>query len=238
MPWDARGRADGSGPRTLPRGFEPVDALAARARYLAFLRHPHGCAAWEQVAASGTGLSDEVAAELSESRGTALAQRADHAAAHEQLAFAATLYATLGRTGDALRCRAMSAYQRYLVGAEEAEAAEVVQAEAWKAAQAEFEAGRITGGQLVTVRLYGLYRHLDRWRRAVDAEPDIDDEAGRLIAEEAAEEYRTFRELADAHGATPQYAAAARAWVEVTGAMARMFARQGDEAEATGYVSS
>ncbi|HZU56362.1 MAG TPA: hypothetical protein VFA06_10885 [Actinocrinis sp.] len=240
MPWDARGRADGSGPRSLPRGFEPVDALAARARYLAFLRHPHACAAWEQVAASGTGLSDDVAAELSESRGTALAQRADHAAAHEQLAFAATLYATLGRTGDALRCRAMSAYQRYLVGGEEAAAAEVVQAEAWKAAQAEFEAGRITGGQLVTVRLYGLYRHLDRWRRTVDAEPDTadDGEAGRLVAEEAAEEYRTFRELADAHGATPQYAAAARAWVEVTAAMARMFARQGDEAEAAGYVSS
>ncbi|HEU5355657.1 MAG TPA: hypothetical protein VFU65_14395 [Actinocrinis sp.] len=238
MPWDARGRVDGSGPRTLPRGFEAVDALAARARYLSFLRHPHACAAWEQVAASGTGLSDEVAAELSESRGTALAQRADHAAAHEQLAFAATLYATLGRTGDALRCRAMSAYQRYLVGGEEAGAAATVQAEAWKAAQAEFEAGRITGTQLVTVRLYGLYRHLDRWRRAVDAEPDIDDEAGRLVAEEASEEYRTFRELADAHGATPQYAAAARAWVEVTGAIARMCARQGDEGEAAGYISS
>ncbi|HXR73365.1 hypothetical protein [Actinocrinis sp.] len=238
MPWDARGRVDGSAARTLPRGFAAVDALAARARYLSFLRHPHACAAWEQVAASGTGLSDDVAAELSESRGTALAQRADHAAAHEQLAFAATLYATLGRTGDALRCRAMSAFQRYLVGAEEAEAAATVQAEAWKAAQAEFEGGRITGTQLVTVRLYGLYRHLDRWRRAVDAEPDIDEEAGRLIAEEASEEYRTFRELADAHGATPQYAAAARAWAEVTGAMARMFARQGDEGEATGYISS
>jgi hypothetical protein len=238
MPWDVGGAAGGGAIRSLPRGFEPVDALAARARYLAFLRHPHATAAWEQVAAGGTGLSDDVAAELSESRGTALAQRADHDAAHEQLAFAATLYATLGRTGDALRCRAMSAYQLYLVGAEQGEVAQSIEAEAWKAAQAEFAAGRITGTQLVSVRLYGLYRQLDRWRCALDAEPDLDDETSTLIAEQAAEEYRAYRELADAHGATPQYAAAARAWAEVTAAMARMFARQGDEAEAAGYISS
>lgn len=237
-PWNARELVAKAGPSALPRGFEPVDALAARARYLAFLRHPHACAVWEQVASSGAGLSDDVAAELSESRGTALAQRADHAAAHEQLAFAATLYTTVGRTADALRCRAMSAYELYLTGPEQDAAAATVQAEARKAAQAEFEAGRISGTQLATVCLYGLYRHLDRWRRNVDAEPDVDDEVSRLVCEEASEEYRAFRELADAHGATPQYAAAARAWVEVTAAIARMFLRQGQESEAAGYTGS
>jgi hypothetical protein len=228
-PW-----ADRIASRPLPPGFEPVDALAARARCLSFLGHPHAGAAWERVAACGGALSEDLEAELAESRGVHLARRAQHAAARAQLAIAAALYAGLGRTADLLRCRAMGAYEVYLVGDDAAAEAEFGQVRA--AAQAEFEAGRVTGGQLVTVRLYGLYRHLDRWRRLVDAEPDVDEETSGRVSRESSAQDREFRELASSHGATPQYAAAVRSFVEVTAAIGRMFAREGDEDEAAGYV--
>jgi tetratricopeptide (TPR) repeat protein len=248
-PWDRGG--DGEKPRSLPVGFEPVDALAARARYLGFLQHPHASAAWERVAASGAELSDDIEAELAEGRAVALAQSAGggaaagsgarvgagagHRAAQQRFEFAATLYATLGRIGDVLRCRAMAAYQRYLAGDDEAGA--MAQAEASAAAQREFEAGRISAAQMVTVRLYGLYQHLDRWRRVVETEPAADDEASRLISETGSHEFRAFRELAEAHGATPQYATGLRAWAEVTASIARMFAREGDHDEAASYAN-
>jgi tetratricopeptide (TPR) repeat protein len=237
-PWD-RNLVGGGGapPRSLPAGIEPVDALAARARYLSFLRHPHGCAAWERVAACGVELSDDIEAELAESRAVSLtvgASGSDHRAAHQWFEFAATLYTTRGRTGDALRCRAMAAYQVFLAGDEDA--GEAAQAAAWTAAQSEFEAGRITPTQLVTVRLYGLYQRLDRWRRVVDTEPAADDEASKQISQAGSHEFRTFRELAETHGTTPQYAAGLRAWVEVTAAIGRMFAREGDNDEAAAYT--
>ncbi len=233
-PWDES--VSGVTIRALPAGIEPVDALAARARYLSFLQHPHADAAWERVAACGAALSDDIETELAESRATVLALRGDHAEAHQQLEFTAGRYAALGRVGDALRCRAIAAHQLYLSG--DADAGAVAQAESRAAAEAEFEAGRITAAQLVTVRLYGLYQDLDRWRRVVDAEPAADDETSRLVSETAAQELRAFRELAEAHGATPQYAAALRAWVEVTAAIARMFSREGDHDEAAGYVEN
>ena len=221
-------------PRPLPPGIEPVDALAARARYLSFLEHPHAIAAWERVAGSGAALGAQMEAELAQSRGTARAARGDREGAQLRLTEAAQQYAVLGRVGDALRCRAMAAYQAFL--ARDDDAAKTAYEEAWAQAQAQFDAGRITGTQLVTVRLHGLMRRLERWRRVVDAEPDVDDEISRLISEEGAEDYRRFRELADAHGALPQQAAAARSWAEVTAAIARMFAREGNEDEAAGYV--
>lgn len=248
-PWESHPGADGAAAPSLPSGMQRVDTLAARARYLSFLQHPHSSAAWERAAACGGGLSDDIEAEVAQSRAVALARRADHRAdhaadhsadhsadhraAHQSFEFAAGRYAALGRGGDALRCHAMAAHQLYLTGDDDAGTA--AQAAAWAATQAEFEAGRVSAAQLVTVRLYGLYQHLDRWRRVVDAEPGPDEQVSRLISETGSREMRAFRELADAHGAAPQYAAALRAWAEVTAAIARMFAREGDHDEAARY---
>ncbi|MGH6654050.1 MAG: hypothetical protein ACRDVE_02460, partial [Actinocrinis sp.] len=250
-PWDAR-QGSGSGPGTAtgadsasgvagslsrPAGFEPVDVLAAHARCLGFLRHPHADAAWERVAASGAALGADLEAELAEGRAVALARDASepagHAAACDAFAGAIRQYAALDRTMDSLRCEASRAFQTHLAG--DQQAADEAQSQLAVRAHAEFELGRASAGQLLAVRLPGLCQRLDRWRRVVDLEPDVDGDVSRSASDAGAGEFREFTELAEEHGGSAMTAAGMRPWVEVTAAIGRMFARQGEDGRAGEY---
>ncbi len=246
-PWDTRrGRGAQSGARAgtagagslaRPAGFEPLDTHLARARYLGFLRHPHADSAWECVAADGADLSAGIEAELAEGRAVAVARHAsglaEHAAAREAFAHAKQLYAALGRAMDSLRCEAWQVYETYLGG--DQQDTDKAQAELAVLGHAEFELERASAAQLLAVLLPGLCQALDRWRRVVDLEPAVDGAAGQKVSDAGAARLREFSELAEQRGVPAMTAAGMRPWMEVTAAIGRMFARQGEDERAAEY---
>jgi hypothetical protein len=229
--------------RTLPAGFEPVDALAAAARYLSYLSHPHAYAAWERVAAAAAqrdaGQCPDapvtlLAAELAEHRIWVAAARRDQAAAGQWISDAMSKYADLDRFDHALRVWAETITLMNREDGDE-EAAVGQHLKAREQAAAAFAAGRINGAQQARVHLPGLLLNLDRWRRAVDAEPDVDPEYSKRVSKAGSQDDAQFGELATTHRALPEYGLAVRAWTEVTAALRRMFARDGDAEQEAGY---
>ncbi len=219
-----------------------VEALAARARYLSYLSHPHAFAAWERVAAiapppaadSPDAAPTLLEAELAEHRIWVAAARRDWAAAARWISAAMAKYVDLGRLDHALRMWSETITLATRADGDE-EAALAQHAKARDQAAAAFASGRITGAQRARVHLPGLELKLERWRRAIDAEPDVDPEYSKRVAEEGARDDTEFGELATAHEALPEYGHAVRAWTEVTAALRRMFGRDGDAAEETAY---
>ncbi|HEU5333105.1 MAG TPA: hypothetical protein VFU73_10080 [Actinocrinis sp.] len=242
-PW-----ADGpdAGPaRPLPDGFEPVDMLAAEARYLKYLSHPHAFAAWERVAACVPPSADTerpdpdrepslLEAELAEHRVWVAAARRDWTAAAHWISRAMSLYVDLDRFDHALRTWAQTITLMNQEDADE-EAAEAQHRKAREQAAAAFAAGRIDGAQRVRIHLPGLLLRLDRWRRVIDAEPDVDPELSKRVAQEGSSDDAEFGELATEHSALPEYGVGVRAWTEVTAALRRMFHRDGDTEQEAAY---
>ena len=231
--------------RALPTGFEPVDMLAAEARYLKYLAHPHAFAAWEKVAAYVPAPAEAehsdpdreptlLEAELAEHRIWVAAARKDWTAAARWISRTMSLYIDLDRFDLALRTWTQTITLMNQEDGDE-EAAEAQHRKARDQAAAAFASGRIDGAQRVRVHLPGLLLRLDRWRRVIDAEPDVDLELSKRIAQEGSSDDAEFGELATEHSALPEYGIGVRAWTEVTAALRRMFHRDGDAEQEIAY---
>lgn len=233
-------------PAPWAHGPESVDRLAAEARYLSYLSHPHAFAAWERVAAcvpspaADRGTDDPereptlLEAELAEHRIWVAAARRDWTAAAGWISRAMSLYVDLDRFDHALRTWAQTITLMTREDEDE-EAAEAQHRKAREQAAAAFASGRIDGAQRVRVHLPGLLLRLDRWRRVIDAEPDVDPELSKRISQEGSSDDAEFGELATEHNALPEYGLGVRAWTEVTAALRRMFHRDGDTEQEAAY---
>jgi hypothetical protein len=168
----------------LPAGFGLTDLLAARARALTYLNHPHAYAVWAQVAAAagaqaeaeaeaepGTrAISPDVEAELAEHALWSAAARGDMEASARHLDGATARYIDLGRLADAVRLGAQAVYKLVYLDGEEQEAQrlwEVMRAQA----QSVFKREEITPGQYIRVLLPGFHQLSHRLTRIIETDP-------------------------------------------------------------------
>jgi hypothetical protein len=160
----------------LPAGFTAVDLLAARARALTYLNHPHAYAVWEQVASAavaqaGSGaLSPDVEAELAEHAVWSAAARGDMDAAGEHLGDATNRYTDLGRYADVVRLGAQAVYKLVYLDGEEQDAERLKDTMRAQALSA-FEGGKITAGQYIRALLPGFHQAGNRLVRIIDTDP-------------------------------------------------------------------
>ena len=170
IPRDAKDRAG------LPAGFALADLLAARARALGYLNHPHAYAVWEQVAAAASATAEagpippDIQAELAEHGVWSAAARGDMDAAAKHLGEASARYTDLGRYADALRLTVQVAYKLVYLDGEEQDAQRLQDTMRGQAKTA-FEQGRLTAGQYVRVLMPGFHQHSRRLARIIDSRP-------------------------------------------------------------------
>ena len=136
-------------PTVTARAAAVLDGLVAEAKRLTDLRHPHARQAWERVAASGTPLPGDIAAQVERTRAGALMET-DPAEARAVLTALAARFEELGDPNEARESRSAAAFSAFLTGDRETAESEAVVIGA--EAEAAYAAGEMTARQYLGAR--------------------------------------------------------------------------------------